>query len=101
MEGGTDRSYGIQVARLAGVPAAVVERAKDILRDIEQDAGELAPRIAKEGETRASGRGQLGLFDPSPAAPAPVEAALRAIDVESTTPLQALAELQRLKDLLD
>jgi DNA mismatch repair protein MutS len=50
VEGGTDKSYGIQVARLAGVPKAVVERAKTILRNLEES--ELTP----EGNVRQSSR---------------------------------------------
>ena len=46
VEGGTDKSYGIQVARLAGVPKAVIERAKEILRNLEES--ELTP----EGKVR-------------------------------------------------
>lgn len=50
MEGGTDKSYGIQVARLAGVPKAVIERAKVILGNLEES--ELTP----EGNVRQRSR---------------------------------------------
>jgi DNA mismatch repair protein MutS len=50
VEGGTDKSYGIQVARLAGVPKAVIERAKVILRNLEES--ELTP----EGNVRQAVR---------------------------------------------
>jgi DNA mismatch repair protein MutS len=50
--GGTDKSYGIQVARLAGVPKSVLERAKEILRNLEDS--ELTP----EGNVRQSTRRQ-------------------------------------------
>ena len=50
VEGGTDKSYGIQVARLAGVPRPVLERAKEILRNLEES--ELTP----EGNVRQSAR---------------------------------------------
>src|SRR5207302_9561945 len=52
VEGGTDKSYGIQVARLAGVPKSVLERAKEILRNLEES--ELTP----EGNLRTSSRRQ-------------------------------------------
>ena len=52
VEGGTDKSYGIQVARLAGVPKPVLERAKEILRNLEES--ELTP----EGNVRQSARRQ-------------------------------------------
>jgi DNA mismatch repair protein MutS len=50
VEGGTDKSYGIQVARLAGVPKPVLERAKEILRNLEES--ELTP----EGKVRQPSR---------------------------------------------
>ncbi|MEO7676097.1 MAG: hypothetical protein ABIV39_04955, partial [Verrucomicrobiota bacterium] len=50
VEGGTDKSYGIQVARLAGVPKPVLERAKEILRNLEDS--ELTP----EGKVRQTSR---------------------------------------------
>ena len=50
VEGGTDKSYGIQVARLAGVPKPVLERAKEILNNLEES--ELTP----EGNVRQSSR---------------------------------------------
>jgi DNA mismatch repair protein MutS len=50
VEGGADKSYGIQVARLAGVPKSIVERAKEILRNLEDS--ELTP----EGTVRQSPR---------------------------------------------
>ena len=50
VEGGTDKSYGIQVARLAGVPKPVLERAKEILRNLEES--ELTP----EGNVRQANR---------------------------------------------
>ncbi len=101
VEGGTDRSYGIQVARLAGVPHELLERAKEVLAEIEHDGGStqgsgLPPRVI---ETRG---GQLALFaEPPPAPePTPLEQALAQIDVDVTTPLEALQALARLKDLL-
>ncbi|MEM7517675.1 MAG: DNA mismatch repair protein MutS, partial [Planctomycetota bacterium] len=46
IEGGTDRSYGIHVARLAGAPANLLERAKTILRELEDEAEDLAPKMS-------------------------------------------------------
>ncbi len=82
--GGTDRSYGIQVARLAGLPAAVIARAKALLAELEE-----------AGQTRADVRdaAQLGLF--APPAPDPVAAELAALDVAHLTPLEALNLLHK------
>ena len=89
--GGTDRSYGIQVARLAGLPAAVIARSKALLAELEE-AGQL--------RTDASDTVQLGLF--APAAPDPVLTELASLDLAHLTPLEALNILakwqQRLGD---
>jgi len=77
--GGTDRSYGIQVARLAGLPAAVIARSKALLAELEE-AGQL--------RTDASDAVQLGLF--APAAPDPVLTELTSLDLAHLTPLEAL-----------
>jgi DNA mismatch repair protein MutS len=100
--GGTDRSYGIQVARLAGLPAEVVARARALLREFEQGAP--APAGPGDGED-----GQLALFGRAagspaengppavPPAPHPVLAALAGLDPDRMTPLEALAALHELR----
>jgi DNA mismatch repair protein MutS len=99
--GGTDRSYGIHVARLAGVPKDVLERARRILSDIEKDAEHLAPRIARaSSRSRASAdesTQQLGLFEPPRGA---IEKELEKIDVDRLTPIEALLVLRELKSLV-
>ena len=95
IEGGTDRSYGIQVARLAGVPPELIGRAKEVLAEIEEDSEDLAPRVS---HASPDGVGQLGLFDNEPSK---LEQELKELDVENTTPVEALLALQRLKGLLD
>jgi DNA mismatch repair protein MutS len=100
--GAASRSYGIQVARLAGLPGAVVARAREILRNLE--GGELdeagRPRLARALDAPpAAGGAQLGLFDgrePLRAAEREALDALRALDADRTTPLDALVLLQRL-----
>ena len=87
--GGADRSYGVEVARLAGLPESVVERAREILRELETAA---APQSS---QPRAEPVVQLGLFGP-PVHPA-VER-LRGIDANRVTPLQALNLLAELSE---
>ena len=87
--GGADRSYGVEVARLAGLPESVVERAREILRELETAA---AP---PSSQPRTEPVVQLGLFGP-PVHPA-VER-LRAIDANRVTPLQALNLLAELSE---
>ncbi|MCC6763578.1 MAG: DNA mismatch repair protein MutS [Deltaproteobacteria bacterium] len=92
--GPANRSYGVEVARLAGLPVEVVERARSLLATLER--GEL---LSEGGRTAAAGHPvpgtQLGLFAPRPSA---VEARLRAIDVTRMTPLEAMNELHQLVD---
>jgi DNA mismatch repair protein MutS len=85
--GGTDRSYGIQVARLAGLPDEVVGRARTLLRELEQQAPSPSPPAALAGR-------QLALFPPTAH---PVLDALRALDPDTLTPLQALTALHELR----
>ncbi len=97
--GRSDRSYGIQVARLAGLPASVVARAKDILTGLERD--ELSrggrPTLAASGTGPSSS--QLGLFAAPVESPNPVAERLKIVDIDETTPRQALALLAELKQL--
>jgi DNA mismatch repair protein MutS len=99
--GGANRSYGIQVARLAGLPGDVIVRAREILANLE--GGEFdergRPRLAGESVTQPVDAGQLGLFG-GDGAPTPAEEetldALRTLDLDRTTPLEALDVLARL-----
>jgi DNA mismatch repair protein MutS len=98
--GGSDRSFGIHVARLAGLPATVVVRAREILRNLERTEfdREGRPRLAyAEEEVAGEGARQLALFSGAEEA---VVRELRRIDVEGLTPLQALALLAELKTRL-
>ena len=100
LPGRSDRSYGIQVARLAGLPPSVVDRAREILSGLEQD------ELARGGRPSVTGSGptaveQLPLFAPSPAGDDRVAARLRAVDVDRCTPLEALTLLAELKKDLE
>ncbi len=94
--GRSDRSYGIQVARLAGLPPAVVSRAREILNGLERD------ELSRGGRPSLSGSGaeasqQLGLFQVPPAEEDPIHRKLKGIDLDNLTPLQALSILADLK----
>ncbi|MDD3588217.1 MAG: DNA mismatch repair protein MutS, partial [Thermoguttaceae bacterium] len=124
VEGAADRSYGIHVARLAGVPADVVARAKTILAELESTHVQAAQDAVRNvlqnvsssrwNETdapneeheflrkklkkkTASGTIQFSLFGPEDH---PVIEELRGIDICTMTPMEALAMLERLKKLL-
>ena len=91
--GAADRSYGIQVAKLAGLPAPVVRRARKVLADLE---------ASRPGGTLDS----LPLFsyephEPAPPAHDPLREALGALDPDSLSPREAHAALYALKRLLE
>jgi len=94
--GRSDRSYGIQVARLAGLPPPVVARAREILNGLERDELSRGGRPSLSA-TAADGTRQLGLFQAPPAADDPTLLRLRAVDVDNLTPVQALTLLAELK----
>ena len=94
--GGADRSYGVHVAMLAGMPASVVSRAQELLTYLEQDRGPAA------GTGRGSKRGSA----PSPQMPLPLfpssddrlAEALLGMDVSNLTPLEAINKLYELQE---
>ncbi len=95
--GAADRSYGIHVARLAGVPRTVITRAGVILDTLEADHHDKhgRPTIpARENHTQAR---QLSLFGPESH---PLLDELKGLDIDELTPLQAIQELARMKEQL-
>ncbi|HYV98799.1 MAG TPA: DNA mismatch repair protein MutS [Gemmatimonadaceae bacterium] len=92
--GGASRSYGIDVGRLAGLPPAVITRARALLRLLER--GDLAAALAGQSPRPPSSE-QLPLFT---AAPHPAVERLRAIDADATTPMAALQLLAELTALV-
>jgi DNA mismatch repair protein MutS len=104
--GRSDRSYGIQVARLAGLPASVVARAKEILRGLESDELSRGGRPTLSGTAGDPQSDQLGLFacpaDTGPyTEPDAIAGRLKEIDVDGITPRQALELLAELKKLAE
>ncbi len=104
VEGAADRSYGVQVARLAGLPHGVIERAKQVLAGFE---GERTPlfsgRMVRPAGVR-EGTGQYELFaggpQPGDSLGDELLKELGELEIESMTPLDALTELSRLKSRL-
>jgi DNA mismatch repair protein MutS len=90
--GATDKSYGIHVARLAGVPLKVTQRAREILKEVENGSA-----ISGRGKDSAKYT-QLMLFEPDNAAKeSPVVEELKKLNVDAMTPIEALNTLAELK----
>ena len=95
-DGATDRSYGLHVGRLAGIPAPVLERAREILERLEDDGERLHAALATPGAER-SPKKQLSLFE------SPRDRLLRELaqlDVDDLSPRQALERLATWRDSL-
>jgi DNA mismatch repair protein MutS len=102
VEGATDKSYGIHVARLAGIPKEVIERAKTVLTNLEAQVLDAKgvpkfapPPMRAKKPTREMF--QLSMFGPP--LPSRVEEELKEIDTDKLTPLEALQRLQELKKM--
>ena len=92
--GAADRSYGIHVGRLAGLPPEVVARAEDVLADLESSSRLHVPAGEQGAASRRAAEPQLALFQ---AEPHPLAERLKRIQTESLTPLEALNLLARWK----
>ncbi|HEX7155409.1 MAG TPA: DNA mismatch repair protein MutS [Thermoanaerobaculia bacterium] len=95
IEGAADKSYGIQVAKLAGIPRSVIERAREILITLERKERDLVEETRRRGPKPPTS--QLGLFSTKEQ---DIVEALRAIDLDGLTPIEALNRLYELKQRL-
>jgi DNA mismatch repair protein MutS len=90
--GATDDSFGIEVAKLAGIPNPVINRAREILAELETQNGKpTAQPLPEPGD-------QVSMLD---LRSQQVCAALEAISVETLTPIEAMNELYRIKKMLN
>ena len=96
--GGTSRSYGIQVAQIAGIPEAVIGRAKEILNNLEKTGADETgrPRLARHraSESREGDMVQLALFG---SGDREIREWIRDLDLNAMTPVEALVALNDLK----
>lgn len=95
VEGGTDKSYGIHVARLAGVPRSVLERAAAILQNVEANAPDLEEKA--QGAKPTVKRQQATLFE---TAEQELARDLKKLDLDKLTPIEALLKLTEWKTRL-
>ena len=93
--GGADESYGVEVAKLAGLPDSIIERAKEILNELNSNASREAnvPNQPPKEESM-----QLSLM---PSSDGMIEQKLRAIDVNTLTPIEAMNILYELKSMIE
>ena len=110
IKGGADKSYGIQVAKLAGVPDVVLARAKEISAELSDHdinvtaAADIMPQLltdSKDGKGRGKSKetaGQLSLFEN--AEESSVVADIKALDLSNMTPMKALLYLNNLQERL-
>ena len=90
-QGGTDRSYGLHVARLAGIPKPVLDRAQAVLTKLDDEGDEVREALVAEPERARPGPLQRELFAPPPP---PVVDELQELDLDDMTPRQAVAWLR-------
>ncbi len=89
--GGADKSYGIHVARLAGLPKSVIRRAQEILQELESE------------QEKHRGKGKKAIIEPQSLQlsifnePSEVEEAIKALDIDAMSPIEALNKLYELK----
>ncbi len=95
MPGGTDRSYGIQVGRLAGLPEEVINRALEVLRRLEQEDLGSAVAPSAEAARQVAPTVQMQLFA---AAPDPIIEELQSLDLDTMSPIEALMKLKELRE---
>jgi DNA mismatch repair protein MutS len=92
-EGPADRSYGLQVAQLAGVPREIIRRAREYLTALESQ---------RDARQRPNPQAELPLFAASPQEPSdPLREAVLALDPDAMAPRDALQALYRLRQLVE
>ena len=95
MPGGADKSYGVHVAQLAGLPPSLIARARELLR--QHEAGGPQRGRGKRPLPGAPPQGELSLFGGADDGAASLAEELRSLDVDNLTPMQALARLAELR----
>jgi len=104
-EGGTDRSYGVHVGQLAGLPASVLARARAVLARLERDEEDLSRRILEgkpsTAQQTAAAPAQPSLFDLLEEKAPDLLAELRSLDLDALPPIEAWRILGRMREALD
>ena len=91
--GGVDQSYGIHVAKLADLPKSVVNRAQEVLEELEEDSRAARTKPSTKRRRKELPAQQLSFFGQK----SPVVAELEKLDIDSLNPLEALTKLYELQ----
>ena len=97
VRGGSEHSFGIHVAKLAGMPESIVQRANQILRDLERDAASVTPTAANISPAQGT---QLSFFQLDDPVLEQLRDEVKSMDINNLTPLEALNKLSDIKKLV-
>ena len=97
VRGGSEHSFGIHVAKLAGMPESIVQRANQILRDLERDAASVTPTAANISPAQGT---QLSFFQLDDPVLEQIRDEVKSMDINNLTPLEALNKLSDIKKLV-
>lgn len=106
VEGGSKHSFGIHVARMAGMPQEILKRANEILKQLEQKSittedGIKNPDLQEQVHNIEPDPYQLSIFETVDPVAGKIKAALEDVQINSMTPIECMMKLNELKDLLD
>lgn len=97
VRGGSEHSFGIHVAKLAGMPESIVHRANQILKDLEQNAASVSPTAANISPLNGT---QLSFFQLDDPVLEQIRDEVKTLDINNLTPLEALNKLSEIKKLV-
>ena len=98
VRGGSEHSFGIHVAKIAGVPESIIRRASDILKQLESEAAGVAKPVTGIGQTRDGL--QLSFFQLDDPVLEQIRDELKSLNINSLTPLEALNKLSEISSLV-
>jgi len=99
-EGGSNHSFGIHVAQLAGMPKTVVNRANDMLHELETKRGEAPAGKGKPGSVQGGEKMQLSFFQLDDPTLVQIKKEVEKIDINTLTPVEALFKLNEIKKIV-
>ena len=101
-EGGSEHSFGIHVAAMAGMPASIIERANEILTELEHKSIESQPRdLRKKVSKLPPSAYQLSIFESHDPTAGKIKTMLQELDLTTMTPIECMLKLNELKKLID